>query len=121
MSDEKLPPDEEGYITIPGGSPFGGDAKIKHNPMFDTDEKSCLSNFAMIIPQGPFVEIKPKPISKVDKTLDKLWVPLCKLGLHRYKSHYGSVQYSFGGDATPTVRQEVYKCSCCKKIKTITF
>lgn len=56
----------------------------------------------------------------VNKTLDKLWVPLCKIGVHRWKSHYWYSRYTFGGDtSTPTIRQEIYKCSCCKKIKTV--
>lgn len=57
----------------------------------------------------------------IDKTLDKLWVPLCKISLHRYKSHYGFSSYSYAGDPTPPIRQEIYKCSCCKKIKTVTL
>jgi hypothetical protein len=57
----------------------------------------------------------------IDKMLDKLWVPLCKIGLHRYKHHYSYTSYSYGGDPTPTIRQQVYKCSCCKKIKTVTL
>jgi hypothetical protein len=59
-------------------------------------------------------------IKWADKTLDKIW-PLCKIGIHRYKSHYGMTSYAFGafGQRTETVRQQVYKCSCCKKIKTV--
>jgi hypothetical protein len=56
----------------------------------------------------------------IDKALDKIWTPLCKIGIHRFKSHYGFQEYSFGpGPSTPTKRYEVLKCSCCKKIKTV--
>lgn len=129
-----------------------------------------MSNFGMIIPQGPFIEYKPKPISRwkkvvcflighkwgsagvtwsgpgfpqkckrckkekwfmnpnlrmritkwADKALDKLWVPLCKIGLHRYKFHYEFYSFYYGGDnPTPTIKQHIYKCSCCNKAKTI--
>lgn len=129
-----------------------------------------MSNFAMIIPQGPFVEPNKKPISKwvkllcflighkwvsagitysgpgfprkcdrckkkkwfkrpnlrirlnkwVDIRLDKMWSPFCEIGIHRYKSHYGFQSFSYGpGPHEPPVKQEIYKCSCCKKIKTV--
>lgn len=133
-------------------------------------ENNFMSNFGMIIPQGPYVRHKPKPIPKwkkavcflighkwinpgvtfygpgfpkkcarckkdkwfkkpnlhmrltkwADKTLDKLWVPLCKIGVHRYKSHYGFSSFSFGGNnSAPDVHQHIYKCSFCKKTKTV--
>lgn len=56
----------------------------------------------------------------LDKTLDKLWKPLCKVGVHRWKSHFGFQSFSFGsGESQPTIKQAVYKCSCCKKTKTV--
>jgi hypothetical protein len=136
------------------------------------DEKQpFMSNFAMIIPQGPFVEPKKKPISRrlrvlcflighkwgfagityegpsfprkcsrckkkkwFDKptlrmrfakwataTLDKIW-PFCRIGLHLYKSHYGFQSFSYGpGSHEPPVKQHIYKCSCCNKIKIVTL
>lgn len=58
----------------------------------------------------------------VDKSLDIFWVPLCKLNIHRWKSHYGYSFYSYSpSESTPEVRQHVYKCSCCKKTKTVTI
>lgn len=58
----------------------------------------------------------------IDKTLDKIWKPLCTIGLHRWKSHYGYRSFSFGGDnPAPEVRQHIYKCSCCKETKTVTL
>lgn len=54
MSDEQLPP-QEGFDIIPNGSPFGGDAKIKRIPEFDTTG-NYLSNFALMIPMAPFKE-----------------------------------------------------------------
>jgi hypothetical protein len=131
--------------------------------------KGFFDNFALMIPTGPFIQFKEKPISKwkkvlcffighrwgfsgvtsvgpgfpmkckrcrklkwfdkyplrmriakwVDKALDKIW-PICKIGIHRFKSHYGFQEYSFGpGSSIPTKKQHVYKCSCCKKIKTV--
>src|ERR1700691_4906927 len=54
----------------------------------------------------------------IDKALDKLWTPLCKLGIHRFKHHYHYSEYpmSTGGHVRNTA---VYKCSCCKKIKIV--
>jgi len=59
----------------------------------------------------------------MDRTLDKLWVPLCKIGIHRYKSHYRYSSFYYGGPGTqvPPLNQHVFKCSCCKKIKTVTL
>jgi hypothetical protein len=137
-----------------------------------SEEKEFMKNFGMMIPAGPFVEYKPKPVSiwikvlcalvghrwgfagisymgpsfprtckRCKKTkwfdkptlrmrfekwitamLNKFW-PLCGIGLHIYKSHYGYSSYTYGGDhplvPRKEVRQEIYKCSCCKKIKTV--
>lgn len=130
-----------------------------------------MGNFGIIIPQGPFVERKPKPVARwrklvcflighkwgsagityegpgfprkcsrcekkkwfkrptirmrlskwADRTLDKLWPLLCKAGIHRYKSHYGYSSYTYGGPPTKPINQHIYKCSCCKKIKTVTL
>lgn len=126
-------------------------------------------NFGIMIPQGPFVERKPRPIPKwkkvvcflighkwgfaeisymgpsfprkcsrcevtkwfdkptiqmrlakwIDKTLDKLWMPLCKIGIHRYKSHYAFSSFAYGEKYSESIKQHIYKCSCCKKIKTV--
>ena len=132
--------------------------------------KDFMSNFGMMIPQGPFTvpKVKPIPVWKkimcvlighrwgfagitsvgprfpmkckrckkmkwfhkysirmriakwIDKALDRVWTPLCKLGIHRFKLYYGFQEYSFGhGPSTPTKRHEVFKCSCCKKIKEV--
>lgn len=129
-----------------------------------------MSNFAIMIPQGPFVPHKPKPIQKwkkvvcflighrwgragisymgpafpmqckrckitkwfdkptfrmrftkwADRSLDKTWTPLCKIGLHRWKSHYGFSSFSYGGDGPhKTIKQHIFKCSCCKETKTV--
>lgn len=129
-----------------------------------------LENFAMIIPQGPFVERKPKPIPKwkkvvcflighkwgiagisymgpsfprkckrceitkwfdkptirmrlskwVDLTLGKLWRPLCRIGIHRYKFHYAFNSFCCSWDKPyEEIKQHIYKCSCCKSIKSV--
>lgn len=56
----------------------------------------------------------------VDISLDKMWSPFCEIGIHRYKSHYGFQSFYYGpGPHEPPIKQEIYKCSCCKKIKTV--
>lgn len=65
--------------------------------------------------------IKMRLATWVDKTISKMW-PFCWVGIHRYESHLGYTTYYYGPDLkTPPVRQQTYKCSCCKKIKTITL
>jgi hypothetical protein len=57
----------------------------------------------------------------VDKTLDKLWVPLCKIGIHRFTHHYLLTTYWYDSSAAPSnplVEEQRYRCSCCKKTKT---
>lgn len=131
-------------------------------------EKEFMRNFGMIIPQGPFVPYKPKPISRwkkvvcfmighrwgfagisytgpsfprkckrcevtkwfdkptvrmriakwADVTLDKIWPAFCRIGVHRWRHHYGYSQFTIGGDG-PIINQSVFKCSSCKKTKTV--
>lgn len=132
-------------------------------------ENDFMKNFAILIPKGPFIEYKPKPISRwkkvvcflighkwgsagvtwsgpgfpqkckrckkekwfmnpnfrmrvtkwADKGLDKLWSPLCAIGIHRYKFHYASSSYLWMGFGGRVKKEQTYKCSCCKKIKTV--
>lgn len=56
----------------------------------------------------------------IDRTLDKLWIPLCKAGIHRYKFHYAFYSFCCSWDKPyEEIKQHIYKCSCCKKIKTV--
>ena len=55
----------------------------------------------------------------VNVILDKYW-PMCMVGLHLWKSHYGFSTFSYGGNGPyKEINQHIYKCSCCKKIKTV--
>lgn len=55
----------------------------------------------------------------VNKALDKVWMPLCKIQIHRWRFHYAFFSFSYGGNPAPAIHQHIYKCSCCKKTKTV--